>query len=82
MPSKTTSVRLPAELGQRLEQVSKRTGRGKNAIITEAVSEYLRAVEKAALAEDIRRASIAIAAKDDPEIDDWLDAVVAESWKG
>jgi predicted DNA-binding protein len=82
MPSTTTSVRLPAELSQRLEQISRRTGRGKNAIITEAVSEYLRALDKATLAGDIRRASISLAANDDPVIDDWLDALVAESWKG
>ena len=80
MKSISTSVRLPSELSDRLAREAQRSGRGKNAIITQALEQYLNAADKASLDEQIRRASIAIAARDERDIEAWLEAAAADVW--
>lgn len=63
---KTTSIRLPAELSEQLEQASQTLHRGKNWIIKEAVQEYLIKHGHAVLAEEARRQSI-LASQSDNE---------------
>ncbi|MGH2577066.1 MAG: CopG family ribbon-helix-helix protein, partial [Actinomycetota bacterium] len=53
----TTSVRLPPELRQRLEDTARRLGRGKNWIVVRALEEYLAKGHDRAFIEEARRQS-------------------------
>ncbi len=57
MQSVTSSFRMSKELQRQLSDVAERTGKGKNAIIIEALATYLRATERQSLAEEARRQS-------------------------
>ena len=57
MPSVTSSFRMNKELQRELSDAAERTGRGKNAIIIEALVKYLHAMERQSLAEEARRQS-------------------------
>ena len=57
MPSVTSSFRMSKELQGQLSDAAERTGKGKNAIIIEALVTYLRGMERQSLAEEARRQS-------------------------
>lgn len=48
---------MSRELQRALSDAAERTGKGKNAIIVEALLTYLRAMERASLGEEARRQS-------------------------
>ena len=53
----TSSFRMSKELQRELSDAAERTGKGKNAIIIEALLKYLRAMERESLAGEARRQS-------------------------
>jgi len=57
MPSVTSSFRMSKELQRELSDAAERTGKGKNAMIIEALLKYLRAMERESLAGEARRQS-------------------------
>src|ERR1019366_3268113 len=57
MPSVTSSFRMSKELQRVLADAARRTGKGKNAIIIEALVKHLNAMERESLAEEARRQS-------------------------
>ena len=57
MSSVTSSFRMSKELQRALSVAAERTGKGKNAIIIEALVKYLHAMERQSLAEEARRQS-------------------------
>ena len=57
MQSMTSSFRISKELNRRLSHTAQRCGKGKNAIIIEALSQYLSTVEREWLAAEARRQS-------------------------
>src|ERR1035441_7402119 len=52
MPSVTSSFRMSKYLQRALSDAAERTGKGKNAIIIEALAKYLSAMERQSLAEE------------------------------
>jgi len=50
----TTSIRLPPELWQRLEETARRLGRGKNWIVVRALEQYLAKGDDRAFAQEAR----------------------------
>jgi len=81
MRSSTTSVRLSNELKLRLEITARATGKGKNAIITEALDEFLRKHDKKAFAAEIRRQSLNCRKATDPDADYWESLADTDDWK-
>jgi predicted DNA-binding protein len=57
VPSVTSSFRMSKELQQQLADAAARTGKGKNAILVEALVAYLNKIERESLAEEARRQS-------------------------
>ena len=57
MPSITSSFRISEELSRRLSDAAARCGKGKNAILVEALSRYLMAIDRDWLAAEARRQS-------------------------
>src|ERR1017187_5742979 len=57
VPSVTSSFRMSQDLQRALSDAAERTGKGKNAIIIEALVKYLSAMERQSLAEEARRQS-------------------------
>src|SRR4051794_34899909 len=57
MPSVTSSFRISKELQQRLSEAAERTGKGKNAILVEALTKHLEALDHTILAAEARRQS-------------------------
>ena len=57
MASVTSSFRISKELQRALSDAAARTGKGKNAIIIEALVKYLNAMERESLAVEARRQS-------------------------
>ena len=53
----TSSFRMSKELQRELSDAAERTGKGKNAMIIEALLKYLRAMERESLAGEARRQS-------------------------
>ena len=53
----TSSFRLSKDLQRQLSDAADRTGKGKNAIIIEALVKYLHAMERQSLAQEARRLS-------------------------
>jgi predicted DNA-binding protein len=64
MPSVTSSFRLSKALQHRLSDAAELTGKGKNAIIVEALVNYLHAMERQSLAEGARRQSDLVTGND------------------
>jgi predicted transcriptional regulator len=58
MPTSTSSFRVDAELKLRLELAARRTNRGKNWIINQALSEYLSHHAESDLQAEARRQSL------------------------
>ena len=79
--STTSSFRISNELRTRLEQTARRLNRGKNAIITLALEEYLDKFNRQRFLEEARRQSIlASAASSDDEIQ-WSKHADTSGWK-
>ena len=57
MTSVTSSFRMSKELQRALAEAAERTGKGKNAIIIEALVQYLHSMERQSLAEEAQRQS-------------------------
>jgi predicted DNA-binding protein len=57
MPSVTSSFRISKELQQWLSKVAERTGKGKNAILVEALTKHLAALDRTMLAAEAQRQS-------------------------
>jgi predicted DNA-binding protein len=58
MPTPISSVRLPDELRYRLERTARRLKKGKNWIINQALTQYLRKVDRDTLADEPRQQSL------------------------
>ena len=58
MKTITTSIRLPPELRQRLEETAQQLQRGKNWIIVQALEAYLDKIEDRPFIEEARRQSL------------------------
>ena len=63
MLSVTSSFRMSKELQRVLSDAAERTGKRKNAIIIEALANYLKAMERKSLAEEARRQSEVVSRK-------------------
>jgi len=57
MTSVTSSFRMSKELQRELSAAAERAGKPKNAIIVDALAQYLRAMERQSLAAEARRQS-------------------------
>lgn len=57
VPSVTSSFRMSKDLQRVLSDAAERTGKGKNAIIIEALVKYLHVMERESLAAEARRQS-------------------------
>jgi predicted DNA-binding protein len=80
MASSTTSFRISDDLRLRLEETARYTGKTKNSIVSEALEEYLKSTNYAAIAAEARRQSLAASAASAPEDEAWLDAMAADAW--
>ena len=76
---KTTSMRFSSQLASRLEQAAKRLHKGKNAIISEALVQYLDSVDRERLEKQLIR-DCRVLAKDDNEAD-WDELSDMDDWK-
>ena len=79
--STTSSFRISLKLRAQLEEASQRLKRGKNAIITQALEEYLQKISKKRLLEEARRQSILASSSAAPEEDAWLDHADTRGWR-
>ncbi|MBM3815346.1 MAG: hypothetical protein FJW20_27355 [Acidimicrobiia bacterium] len=80
MPSSTTSVRLRDDLSYRLEEASRRSKKGKNRIITEALEAYLNKLERRSIAAEARRQSIAASQSTSGDADSWARHMDRRGW--
>ena len=78
MASVTSSFRMSKELQRALSDAAERTGKGKNAIVIEALMTYLRTMERASLAEEARRQSELVSTKHDA---DWYELADTSGWR-
>lgn len=76
----TTSIRLPSNIRNELEETSHKLHRGKNWIIIKALEAYLPKVNKIAFAEEARRQSILASRADVEESDDWENNSDTSGW--
>jgi predicted DNA-binding protein len=79
MASVTSSFRMSKELQRSLSEAAERTGKGKNAIIIEALSKYLQAMERASLADEARRQSELVSKKEHDA--DWYELADTSGWR-
>ena len=79
MRSITSSFRITTELQQRLARVAERTGKGKNAILVEALTKHLDSLDREALIVEARRQS-ELVSRHENEMD-WYDLADTSGWK-
>jgi predicted DNA-binding protein len=79
VPSVTSSFRMSKQLQQQLSEAVERTGKGKNAIIIEALKTYLKAMERESLAEEARRQSELVSKNE--EDGDWYGLADTSGWR-
>ena len=79
--STTSSFRISNELRVQLEEAVHRLKRGKNAIITEALQEYLNRIDQQRFLEEARRQSILASAAPGEDEDAWLAHADTRGWK-
>jgi predicted DNA-binding protein len=79
MPSVTSSFRMSKELQRVLSDAAERTGKGKNAIIIEALVKYLKAMERESLAEEARRQSELVSRNEQDA--DWYGMADTSGWR-
>ena len=78
MPSVTSSFRMSKELQLVLADAAQRTGKGKKAIIIEALVKHLQAMERESLAEEARRQS-ELVSRNEQEAD-WYGMADTSGW--
>lgn len=81
MRSSTSSIRIPAELRDRLERTAKYLKKGKNSILVQALDEYLKKTDPVAFAEEARRQSLIAAAAAAKEDGFWESIADVRGWK-
>ena len=81
MKSVTTSVRLPAELRNRLETTAARMRRGKNWVIVQALEAYLARNDQQSFIEEARRQSRRASETTPPEEQLWEDLHDTTDWR-
>lgn len=79
--STTTSFRVSNELRSRLDQAARRLNRGKNAIITLALEEYLDKFNRQRFLEEARRQSILASAATGQDEGQWSKHADTSGWK-
>jgi predicted DNA-binding protein len=79
MPSVTSSFRMSKELQRELSDAAERTGKGKNAIIIEALVQYLHSMERQSLAEEARRQSQLVSRNEQDA--DWYGLADTTGWR-
>src|ERR1017187_4774777 len=79
MSSVTSSFRMSRELQRELSDAAARTGKGKNAIIIEALVTYLRAMERQSLAEETRHQSELVSRNEHDA--DWFGLADTSGWR-
>jgi len=79
MTSVTSSFRMSKQLQRELSVAAERTGKGKNAIIVEALAQYLHAMERQSLAEEARRQSELVSSHEQDA--DWYGLADTSAWR-
>lgn len=79
MASVTSSFRMSKELQRELSEAAARTGKGKNAIIIEALVKHLHAMERQSLAEEARRQSELVSRNEQDA--DWYGLADTSGWR-
>jgi len=79
MTSVTSSFRMSKELQRELSDTAERTGKGKNAIIIEALVKYLHSMERQSLAEEARRQSELVSRNEQDA--DWYGLADTSGWR-
>jgi len=79
MASVTSSFRMSKDLQRALSDAAERTGKGKNAIIVEALVKYLHAMERASLADEARRQSELVSRSQHDA--DWYGLADTSGWR-
>jgi predicted transcriptional regulator len=79
--STTSSFRISNELRKSLEQAARRLNRGKNAIITLALEEYLAKFNRRRFLEEARRQSILASAETGEDENYWSKHADTSGWK-
>jgi predicted DNA-binding protein len=79
MSSVTSSFRMSKELRQALSDAAKRTGKGKNAIIIEALMKHLHAMERQSLAKEAQRQSELVSRNEHDA--DWYGLADTSGWR-
>jgi predicted DNA-binding protein len=70
---------MSKELQRELSDAAERTGKGKNAIIIEALVNYLHAMERTSLAEEARRQSVLVSTNERDAI--WYELADTSGWR-
>lgn len=81
MKSSTSSFRISNELRAKLDEAARRLKRGKNAIIVEALQEYLDKVNYQRFLQEARRQSVLASAVSNEDEEFWLDQADTRGWK-
>jgi predicted DNA-binding protein len=79
--SATSSYRLDAQTMAELTEVSQRLGKGKNAIIVEAIRDYLRRTRSNELIDEARRQSLAASDRVTNDESFWHSQFDERGWK-
>ena len=79
MSSVTSSFRMSKELQRQLSHAAARTGKAKNAIIVDALVQYLQAMERQSLAEEARRQSELVSKSEHD--DAWYGMADTSGWR-
>ena len=77
--SVTSSFRMSRELQRELSDAAERTGKGKNAIIIEALVKHLHAMERQSLAAEARRQSELVSRNEHDA--DWYGLADTSGWR-
>jgi predicted DNA-binding protein len=70
---------MSKELQRVLSDAAQRTGKGKNAIIIEALTKYLKLMERESLAKEARRQSELVSKNE--QRDDWYGMADTSGWR-
>jgi predicted DNA-binding protein len=70
---------MSRELQRRLAEIAERTGKGKNAILVEALTKYLETLDRAALAVEARRQSERVSRHEQDE--SWYELADPAGWR-
>ncbi len=75
----TSTFRISKELQQELSEAAARSGKGKNAIIVEALVKHLHAMERPSLAEEAQRQSELVSRNEQDT--DWYGMADTSGWR-